>query len=59
MKEYKCIAYGEVKTSDKECMCPVCGYMMFEQPYERRNVLIAEISGFVSKIIGQDIDVKN
>ena len=57
MKEYKCIACGEVKKSDKECMCPVCGYMMFEQPYKRKEVLIGEISGFVNKIISQDIDV--
>ena len=57
MKEYKCIACGEVKKSDKECMCPVCGYMMFEQPYKHKEVFIGEISGFVNKIISQDIDV--
>lgn len=57
MKEYRCIACGEVKASDKECMCPICGYMMFEQPYERRNIFISEIVSFIDKIIGQDIDV--
>ena len=57
MNEYKCIACGEVKTSDKECMCPVCGYMMFKQPYERREILIGEIRGFVDNIITKGINV--
>ena len=58
MAEFKCIACGEVKQSDKECMCPVCGYMMFKFPYERKGIFISEIRGFIDKIIGQDIDVK-
>lgn len=58
MAEYKCIACGEVKQSDKECMCPICGYMMFKTPYERKDIFISEIRKFIDKIIGQDIDVK-
>ena len=57
MAEYKCIACGEVKQSDKECMCPVCGYMMFKSPYERKGIFISEIRKFIDTIIGQDIDV--
>lgn len=58
MTEYKCIACGEVKQSDKECMCPICGYMMFKSPYERKGNFISEIRKFIDKIIGQDIDVE-
>lgn len=58
MAEYKCIACGEVKQSDKECMCPICGYMMFMSPYERKDIFISEIRKFIDTIIGQDIDVK-
>ena len=58
MAEYKCISCGEIKESDKKCMCPVCGYMMFQQPYERREILISEIKKFIDKTINQDIDVK-
>lgn len=58
MAEFKCIACGEVKQSDKGCMCPICGYMMFRLPYERKGIFISEIRGFIDKIIGQDIDVK-
>ena len=58
MAEFKCIVCGELKQSDKKCMCPICGYMMFKLPYERKDVFISEIRGFIDKIIGQDIDVK-
>lgn len=58
MSEYKCIACGETKESNMQRMCPVCGYMMFELPYERKSVLKSEIIGFIDKIIDQSIDVK-
>ena len=58
MAEFKCIACGEVKQSDKECMCPICGYMMFKSPYERKGIFISEIRKFIDTIIGSDIDVK-
>ncbi|WP_294471307.1 AAA family ATPase [uncultured Ruminococcus sp.] len=58
MAEYKCIACGEVKQSNKECMCPICGYMMFKSPYERKGIFISEIRKFIDTIIGQDIDVE-
>ena len=58
MVEYKCIACGEVKQSEQECMCPVCGYMMFKLPYERKEVFITEIRGLVEKIIQKSVDVR-
>ncbi len=48
MTEYKCISCGAVKESDRRCSCPNCGYMMFETPYDRKNVLTAEIESFIS-----------
>ena len=59
MKEYKCIACGEVKQSTERCMCPICGYMMYELPNERKSVLIGEITDFVRAIINQKIDIKS
>ena len=48
MAEYQCISCGEVRESESSCCCPVCGYKMFEMPYDRRNILISEIERFFS-----------
>lgn len=40
-------------------MCPICGYMMYELPNERKSVLIGEITDFVRAIINQKIDIKS
>lgn len=55
MAEYKCISCGEVKESETRCSCPTCGYMMFEMPYERKNVLASEIDNFISCLEGTTI----
>lgn len=59
MKKYQCIACGTVKECEKSCMCPICGYMMFPQPYDRSEVIISEIQHFVEKIVAQEIDVQS
>lgn len=58
MKKYQCIACGTVKDCEKSCMCPICGYMMFPQPYDRSEVIISEIRRFVERIVAQKIDVQ-
>ena len=50
MAEYKCISCGEIKESESPCSCPMCGYKMFEVPYERKNVLASEIDNFISRL---------
>ena len=50
MAEYKCISCGEIKESESPCRCPMCGYKMFEMPYERKNVLASEINNFISRL---------
>lgn len=50
MTEYKCISCGEIKESESSCSCPMCGYKMFEMPYERKNVLASEIDNFISRL---------
>ena len=50
MAEFKCISCGAVKESEKPCSCPVCGYKMFETPYERGEILRKEIKGFVAHL---------
>lgn len=50
MAEYKCISCGEIKESESSCSCPMCGYKMFETPYERKNVLASEIDNFISRL---------
>lgn len=50
MAEFKCISCGAVKESEKRCSCPICGYRMFETPYERRDILISEIESFIFRL---------
>ena len=48
--EYKCISCGETKESDKQCGCPNCGYKMYPTPYDRREILVGEIRGFIKHL---------
>ena len=48
MAEFKCISCGAVKESAKPCSCAICGYRMFEAPYERAEVLRKEIIRFIA-----------
>lgn len=50
MAEYKCINCGAVKESENNCSCPSCGYLMFQSPYIRKDVLISEIAKFISRL---------
>ena len=50
MATYKCISCGEIKESDCCYSCPMCGYRMFEEPYDRAEVLRSEITTFISKL---------
>lgn len=50
MAEFKCISCGEVKESEKSCSCPMCGYRMFEAPYDRKKMLLSEIESFISHL---------
>ncbi len=50
MATYKCISCGEIKESDSRCSCPMCGYRMFEAPYDRAEVLHSQITTFLSRL---------
>ena len=50
MATYKCISCGEIKESDCCCSCPMCGYRMFETPYDRATVLRGEIENFFARL---------
>lgn len=50
MATYKCISCGETKESESRCSCPMCGYRMFEMPYDRKRVMLSEIESFVSRL---------
>ena len=50
MATYKCISCGEIKESDSCCSCPMCGYRMFETPYDRATVLHGEIENFFARL---------
>ncbi|MFR6400275.1 hypothetical protein [Ruminococcus sp.] len=60
MKKYQCIACGTVKDCEKSCMCPICGYMMFPQPYDRSEVIIGRSTAFPVelRIVAQKIDAE-
>ena len=49
MAVYKCINCGEEKEG-RSHSCSVCGYRMFEMPYDRAEVLRREIRGFIRKL---------
>lgn len=50
MAQYKCISCGTVKESEMPCNCSVCGYKMFELPYEKNEILIREIRNFIAHL---------
>lgn len=50
MSNYKCISCGNIVESNEPCICPNCGYRMFEMPYDRKVVLRKEIAGFLGKL---------
>lgn len=55
MSQYKCISCGEIKESEKNCCCPVCGYRMFETPYVRKDMLLSEIKSFFALLESKTI----
>ena len=57
MAEYKCIMCGETDENNKIHNCPVCGYRMFQTPYEKSAILRKEIQGFLIKLC--EISVRN
>lgn len=56
MSEYKCISCGEVRESKKICSCPVCGYRMFETPYDKMVILKQEIKNFIGSLRVAEIE---
>ena len=50
MAEFRCISCGALKESDSSCSCPVCGYKMFQTPYDRKSILISEIEHFIAQL---------
>ena len=50
MSTYKCISCGATKNSDKTCQCSVCGYKMFETPYNRAELLKEEVRNYLSQL---------
>ena len=57
MAEYRCIMCGGTDESSKIHNCPVCGYRMFQTPYEKNMILREDIRGFLLKLC--DISVSN
>ena len=50
MADYKCISCSNIKSSEKDCSCPVCGYKMFRMPYEKSAILKKEIVSFLDNL---------
>ena len=55
MPDFKCISCGEVKESEQRCSCPICGYEMYQMPYDRKELLKDEITRFVRCVIRPEI----
>lgn len=47
MKQFQCINCGEIIESEKSCSCTICGYKMYESPYEKSNLLHEEIKAYL------------
>ena len=47
MADYKCINCGNIKESNEPCNCPLCGYKMYEVPFDQEDILKKEIKGFL------------
>ena len=39
-----------MKESESRCSCPMCGYRMFEMPYDRKATMLSEIESFISRL---------
>lgn len=50
MAQYQCISCGEIRETDSVCSCPICGYRMFEMPYDRSEQLRKEILHFMEQL---------
>ena len=50
MPEFKCINCGALREGEKQSICSVCGYKMFETPYARDEILRKEIRDFISNL---------
>ena len=52
MATYRCINCGEIKESEnnRNCNCSKCGYRMFEEPYNREELLRKQIKDFLGKL---------
>ena len=50
MAQYQCISCGEIREAGSACSCPVCGYRMFEMPYDRAEQLRKEILQFLDRL---------
>lgn len=55
MAEYQCIRCGKTEDSERAHPCPVCGYRMFEAPYDRPELLRKEIRGFLAQLRPREI----
>ncbi len=56
MAEYQCIMCGETDDNNKIHNCPVCGYRMFQTPYEKNTILRKDIQGFLLKFCEISLD---
>lgn len=58
MNSYKCICCGTTKESERNCSCPVCGYTMFAEPYDRNELLKKEIVKFFEHLELNEVDAE-
>ena len=58
MHEYRCISCGKVKMASESSCCSVCGYKMFQTPYDRRELLKQEICYFIGHLRVTEIQEK-
>ena len=59
MAEYRCIMCGETDENSKIHNCPLCGYRMFQTPYEKDVILRNDIRDFLLKLCELSVSDKN
>ena len=50
MKTYRCLRCDKLFESEKGILCPECGFIAPENPYDRRDALISETEKLLDEL---------
>ena len=59
MSTYRCIGCGAVEERNKKSSCSFCGFLMYEEPYDRAMLLKSEITAFFNCLTTTNINAQH